>query len=80
LLLARREKEGNEMNKAAGLALGHERRSGSGAVCAKHSPCHSEASVIGKESACRQQQQQIPRATIPRFGMTILSGLFKLRH
>jgi len=25
-------------------------------------------------------KQQIPRATIPRFGMTILWGFFKLHH
>jgi hypothetical protein len=45
----------------------------------KHSPCHSEASFIG---VCLPPaaKQQIPRATIPRFGMTILWGFFKLHH
>jgi hypothetical protein len=33
-------------------------------------PCHSDAGFIGEESAsCRQR---IPRATMPRFEMTIL--------
>jgi hypothetical protein len=36
-------------------------------------PCHSEAGFIGEESAfCRRRKQQIPRAILPRFGMTIL--------
>jgi hypothetical protein len=38
-------------------------------------PCHSEASFIGEESAfCQPRKQQIPRAIMPRFGMTILWG------
>ncbi len=44
-------------------------------------PSHSEARFIGEESAsCQQQKQQIPRATIPRFGMTIPKGVFKLHQ
>jgi hypothetical protein len=36
-----------------------------------HPPCHSEAGFIGEESALPPAaKQQIPRATIPRFGMT----------
>jgi hypothetical protein len=35
-------------------------------------PCHSEASFIGEESCLLPAAKpQIPRAKVPRFGMTI---------
>jgi hypothetical protein len=39
--------------------------------CINH--CHSEADFVGEESASAGKQQ-IPRAILPRFGMTILNG------
>jgi hypothetical protein len=41
-------------------------------------PCHSEARFIGEESvSLPAAKQQIPRAAMPRFGMTIRCRIFK---
>ena len=54
----------------------------SGEVAQRHLLlCHSEARSTGEESACcRQENQQIPRAIKPRFGMTICLGVWDLLH
>jgi hypothetical protein len=54
---------------------------GRGAVCAKTLSL-SFRSQLYRRGICLPPaaKQQIPRATIPRFGMTILWEFFKLHH
>jgi hypothetical protein len=54
---------------------------GRGGVCAE-TPSLSFRSQLYRREICLPPaaKQQIPRETIPRFGMTILWGFFKLHH
>jgi hypothetical protein len=58
-----------------------QRWSGRGAVCAKSISLSFRSQLYRRGILLPQAaKQQIPRAIIPRFGMTILRGFFKLHH
>jgi len=57
-----------------------EESSGSGAVYQKNGLCHSEPALSARNLLAAGNEKQIPRAIIPRFGMTslLMTSLLKI--